>query len=280
MPRYRAATIAGLLAIVLIAVAPAPVAQAQERLYGAFLWFDLLTEDVEAAKSFYASMFGWSYRTEADTGIVRVVNKNGREIGAIFSHDTTEDETESQWIGSLSVPDVDGATDLLVERGGRVFLGPAEAARGRYSVVADPQGAVLALFHGREPDELPATLDHGDWFWPEMWGNDGAAAVEFYRELVGYEPRVIHERYAVMEIDGKAHVGVGQAPFEVRPHWLAGILVADIDDAQRAVEHFGGTVLIEASERFGAGSSVLAQDPTGAVFLLHAWNGARPEEAQ
>jgi predicted enzyme related to lactoylglutathione lyase len=277
MLRRRTALIAGSLAMVLVAVAPAPAAPAQERLYGAFLWFDLLTENVDTAKSFYASMFGWSYRTDAEGGPVRILNKNGREIGAIFPHDPNPDETDSQWVGSLSVPDVDAATAALEERGGEVFLGPAEAARGRYALVADPEGAVLALFHGRQPDRLPATLDHGDWFWPEHWGNDGVAAVDFYRDLVGYEPRRISERYAVMERDGKAYFGVGQAPFDVRPHWLTGILVADIGEAQRAVEHFGGTVLIEASERFGAGSSVLAQDPTGAVFLMHEWNGSRPE---
>lgn len=277
MSRRQSASLAGLLAVALLVLAHPAVATAQERLVGAFLWFDLLTEDVEASKAFYASMFGWRYRTDADGGPVRIVNKNGREIGAIFDHNTTAEEVESQWIGSLSVDDVDSATDLLVERGGRVLLGPAEAARGRYAVVADPQGAVLALFRGRAPDQLPETLDHGDWFWPELWGNDGVAAVEFYRELVGYEPRRIGENYAVMERGGKAYVGVGQAPFEVRPHWLVGILVADIDDAQRAVEHFGGEILIGASERFGAGSSALARDPAGGVFLMHEWNGTAGE---
>lgn len=279
MSRRHSLPLAGLLAVALLVLAPATVASApaQERLVGAFLWFDLLTEDVEASKAFYASMFGWRYHTDADGGPVRIVNKNGREIGAIFNHDTTAEEVESQWIGSLSVDDVDAATDLLVQRGGKVFRGPAEVARGRYAIVADPQGAVLALFRGRAPDQLPATLDHGDWFWPELWGNDGVAAVEFYRELVGYEPRRMGERYAVMERDGKAYVGVGQAPFEVRPHWLAGILVADIGEAQRAVEHFGGEVLIGASERFGAGSTVLARDPAGAVFLMHEWNGSAAE---
>jgi len=113
-----------------------------------------------------------------------------------------------------------------------------------------------------------------------MWGNDGRAAVEFYEELVDYAPRKVNESYAVMRRDGKALAGVGEAPFEVRPHWLNGILVADIAEAQAAVERFGGTVLIEASERFGAGSSVLAQDPTGAVFLMHQWLGSTTESGR
>ncbi|CAN5864332.1 hypothetical protein BH20GEM1_BH20GEM1_04740 [soil metagenome] len=58
------------------------------------------------------------------------------------------------WIGYVAVPDVDATAAKARKLGGTVHHGPADIPQvGRFAVIADPQGAVLAAYKGTE--EMP-----------------------------------------------------------------------------------------------------------------------------
>ena len=55
------------------------------------------------------------------------------------------------WLLYFYVTDADAATAKAKELGAQVYMGPMTMENvGRWSVVADPQGAVLALFQPME----------------------------------------------------------------------------------------------------------------------------------
>ncbi len=53
------------------------------------------------------------------------------------------------WMGHVQVDDVDGRVALTRKLGGKVYKEPDDVPSvGRFAVIADPQGAVFALYAG------------------------------------------------------------------------------------------------------------------------------------
>src|SRR3546814_5937052 len=74
------------------------------------------------------------------------------------------------WIGYVAVDDVDSRSAEIGKKGGKVHRAPDDIPGvGRFAIVADPQGAVFALFKGSgSPDDMgppaaPGTPGHAGW---------------------------------------------------------------------------------------------------------------------
>jgi uncharacterized membrane protein HdeD (DUF308 family)/predicted enzyme related to lactoylglutathione lyase len=125
------------------------------QLPGKFVWHDLLTGDPVGAQRFYAGLFGWRFRPSRSDEYT-VVTQAGRPIGGIL--DTRKGKTDhtSQWLGSVSVADVDSAVGVVRAGGGKVLWGPRDLGpRGQVAVVADGQKARLSSCARRR--ETPPT---------------------------------------------------------------------------------------------------------------------------
>jgi len=111
---------------------------------GKFVWMDLVTQDVERAKEFYGALFEWTF--EPGDGYTQVMLGRSPIAGIVAARDP---ERGSEWVGSLSVEDVDVAAKRASELGGVVERGPLDAPnRGRMAAVSDPEGALLLLLRG------------------------------------------------------------------------------------------------------------------------------------
>ncbi len=108
-------------------------------------WSELGTRNVEAAKSFYSAVFGWN-----PTGDDYVQwELNGKSIGGCIDLGTVgvPAEVPANWLSYFAVPSVDETAERVKELGGAVSKPPADIPNmGRFAVVADPQGAVFAIF--------------------------------------------------------------------------------------------------------------------------------------
>jgi predicted enzyme related to lactoylglutathione lyase len=111
---------------------------------GCLVWNELASPDPERAREFYAALLGWT--AEADETGYATIRRDGEPNGGI--RPLQEDEAP-QWLVYFTVTSVDAAADTVREAGGRVLAGPMAVTMGRIAVVADPQGAVLALFEGQ-----------------------------------------------------------------------------------------------------------------------------------
>lgn len=109
---------------------------------GALCWNELQARDLEAAKKFYPSLFGWrmkeSYEyTEWHLG----ENAVGGMLG---SHAPAE--VPSFWLPYFAVDDADASAEKAGALGARVLAPPMDIEKvGRFAVVADPQGAAFAI---------------------------------------------------------------------------------------------------------------------------------------
>lgn len=115
---------------------------------GTLCWADLSTSDPEQAKKFYSDLFGWSITPgEKDpSGYLHI--KNGEQfIGGIPPASVKGPKIPSHWLLYILVADCDSATAKAGELGAKVLMPPMTLEGvGRWSVIADPQGAVFAPF--------------------------------------------------------------------------------------------------------------------------------------
>ena len=88
----------------------------------------------------------------------------------------------SVWFTYIGTPDVDATARQVQQLGGKVHRQPADIPTvGRFAMVADPQGAVFAIFTPSTPapPDTDRRPDVGDFSWQELLTTDWQAAWDF-----------------------------------------------------------------------------------------------------
>jgi predicted enzyme related to lactoylglutathione lyase len=275
------AAVAGCVTTVTAAPASAPASRegglvlSPKPLYGKFVWHDLVTENPAAVKRFYSQLLGWEFQDVKNSKRPYwLIKAEGRFIGGIVQPTGVGKGGYSQWLGYLSVPDVDRAVGQVSAGGGKALVGPEDVQNiGRAAVVTDPQGAPVGFVRSEPGDPADTGLPHpGQILWMEYLADDPVAAVDFYKGLLGY---AVEERnqgggmYYVLKEGEHPRAGILRKPVErVKPSWLTYVRVDDpAAVAARAVE-LGGRVVMAPRPDVRGGSLALIADPSGAVLAL------------
>ena len=265
------ATLCGCAATAVPPISETPTALVEP---GRLVWIDLLTHDVERARTFYEGVFGWDVQTTPDPGYRQILS-HGRPVGGIFDHQPRDPKvSETQWLMSMSVEDVDAAAATTRAAGGRVLVGPANLpGRGRHVVVSDPSGATLVLLRASGGDPREVEVRDGEWWFGELWTRDIDAAARFYRDLAALEAKVLRDddgdEYVVLGSQGKARAGVALLRWpDVLPNWLPYIRVGDVSLTLERIEAAGGATLLAPAPDFYRGRVAIVSDPTGGVFAI------------
>jgi predicted enzyme related to lactoylglutathione lyase len=126
--------------------------------HGAWTWNNLLTRDLEGAKSFYGDVFGWTaiHNEEAPPGVLmwQVEDQRWPEgMGGLMQ--ITEDlpaEMPAHWQVYFIVENMDEALERASSKGATVGFGPIDVPVGRLATLVDPQGAVVSLTESHYPE--------------------------------------------------------------------------------------------------------------------------------
>jgi predicted enzyme related to lactoylglutathione lyase len=114
---------------------------------GTLVWADLSTPDAESAKAFYSGLFGWTYKGLQDHNGYQEIQNGGKGIGGIPPANVRPPNTPAHWMPYFLVDSCDAAIAKSRELGGKVYMPPSTIENiGRMAILADPQGAVFALF--------------------------------------------------------------------------------------------------------------------------------------
>jgi predicted enzyme related to lactoylglutathione lyase len=115
---------------------------------GTLCWADLNTSDPKRAGEFYTKLFGWKLTLgEKDTsGYLHI--QNGEEfIGGVPPTTHRNPGIPSHWLPYFLVSNCDASAAKAKAMGAQFHLEPMSMENvGRFAVLADPQGAVFAIF--------------------------------------------------------------------------------------------------------------------------------------
>jgi predicted enzyme related to lactoylglutathione lyase len=124
----------------------APPEPAQAPLAGTFCWDELMTSDVEGAKSFYTTLFGWTSE-EKDLGAmgkVTVFRRGTAGAGGVMKIE--EPNARPSWLSYVTVDDADASAARAEKLGAKISTPPTDIPTvGRHSIMKDPTGAAVAI---------------------------------------------------------------------------------------------------------------------------------------
>lgn len=247
-----------------------------KRYPGRWVWQDLLTDDVAAARRFYGAVFGWTFDTIGkNSRAYTLVRHAGHAICGIVARENGGDDARGgQWVGLMSVPDVEAAARFVQANSGRVIFGPMWLhGRGEIAVFADPDSAVFGVIRSDIGDGDDVTGDLHEWVWAELWARSANRTAKFYTALVGYEQEEVQRpdgsHVAQLVSGGYARAAVITSPRPTLPSaWLRYVRVADVAATARLVDSSGGKVVIAPAPGIRKGTVAIVTDPGSAPFAI------------
>ncbi len=240
-----------------------------------FIWHDLMTSDVEAAKTFYKSVVGWDYTLQLPS--YHVANAGGKGMGGIMLTPPEAKGMPPFWAGYVHTPNVDDTCKQVEKFGGKIHRAPWDIpGMLRMAVVADPTGASFNIMQPLTQSDggLAEAGALGTVGWNELLSSDPEAAFNFYASLFGWTKGQGMEMpgigfYHVVQINGKDQVGIMQRPKAMpMSAWNYYFMVDGIDAAAKRMTDKGGSVMMGPMEVPGGSWVLTGTDPQGAFFSL------------
>jgi predicted enzyme related to lactoylglutathione lyase len=246
-----------------------------------FVWYELMSSDVAAAKAFYTKVVGWKTQDMPMPGMTYTILSAGdTQVGGMMTlpKDACDAGMKPCWGSYIEVDDVDGAASKVRSLGGKIYAAPADIPNvGRFAVVADPQGASFNLFKPAQPGERKVSSEPGFIGWHELHTNDAPKAFDFYSAMFGWLKGDAMDmgpmgKYQLFTIGGAAVGAMFNSPAahaNAAPRfWMYYFNVGDIDAAAKRVGDGGGKIMFGPQQVPGGSWIVQAMDPQGAAFAL------------
>lgn len=250
---------------------------------GRFVWYELMTTDPKKAIDFYTHVIGWTTQPFAeapkDKPYTMWVASQG-PLGGVMQlpADAKKMGLPPSWMAHVAVDDVDKTVAKAKELGGKVHQPPTDIPKvGRFSVIADPQGASLSVFKPAEKMMPHDTTKAGEFSWSELYSTDHTSALRFYSELFGWKKLSSMDmgpgkgEYVIFgqgdkQLGGMMNVVEGM---KMPPAWTYYANVADLDGAIERAKSRDAKVMFGPMEVPGGARVAMLTDPQGAVFALH-----------
>lgn len=247
---------------------------------GRFVWHDLMTADPEAAQAFYTEIIGWGTDVWEGADSPYTMWTNGETpLGGVMElpQQAKQAGAPSHWLAYVGTPDTDATVEKATELGATVYVAPQDIPTvGRFAVMADPQGAVFAVFTAAE--EAPGhdgPPQVGEFSWHELATTDYEAAFAFYSTLFGWEKSEAMDMgeagiYQMYGRGGQQLGGMFNKPEEMPVGWLHYAKVDDVNSVAERVKRLGGQILNGPMEVPGGDLIAQCLDPQGAAFAIHS----------
>lgn len=252
---------------------------------GRFVWYDLMTSDVEAAKTFYTQLIGWDLqgfdKATEDKPYTMWVGPKGPLGGvATLPDEAVKMGAPPHWVAYTYSDDLEATATMVKELGGEVLVPPTAIAGtgGAFAVLRDPQGAVFAAYGGDQSDDAGEDAKGpGTFTWHELGSTDFDKSFEFYAAVFGWTKTDSMDMGGgnIYLMYGKGDKTLGgmftvSPDMPAQPGWLHYISVADCDKVTEKAKALGAKVLHGPMDVPGGDRICQLVDPQGAAFALHS----------
>jgi len=244
-------------------------------------WVDLMTSDVDGAKVFYETVFGWDTEDQLDdegNRIYVMCRLDGKDVAGIGGQPPDVEGMPTVWNTYVSVADVDAAIAVVTGAGGQVMMPAMDVVTaGRMAVCADPTGAAFSLWQAGDHFGSGVVNEPNTFAWNELMTRDVETARDFYSKVFGwsYDLQDMGPMGTYTVISGGENGGLGgmmsmpdEMPDMVPNHWMVYFTVTDVDASVSAVTGAGGQVVNGPMDVPGVGRMVTVHDPAGGSFSM------------
>jgi predicted enzyme related to lactoylglutathione lyase len=241
---------------------------------GDFIWYELLTPDVDAALAFYGRVVGWKSGAAGPVPGYRNLVAPDAAVGGMLAMPSGSGFPGAVWVGYLNVEEVDAAVLAAQRRGAIPCMPPTDLPGvGRIAMLLDPQGAPFYVMRpAMEGVSRAFAPEVGHCQWNELVTTDPDAALAFYTQQFDWRkgdvmPMGPMGNYQfLLNHDVRFGAMLKRTREGARSVWRFYFGVDDIDRAARAVSESGGRLVSEPQPEPGGGFAVVAIDPQGAEF--------------
>jgi predicted enzyme related to lactoylglutathione lyase len=253
---------------------------------GEFIWYELMTPDIDGARSFYGALgLGMSAQSDMPGQDYRMIAYGQAMVGGAMELDADmlAHGAAPMWLGYIAVADVDAAAAKIVELGGHLFVPPRDIPGvGRFAMAADPQGAPFYLMRGASDEISTVYADGavGHWGWNELWTPDPDAALAFYGAVFGWRQEgtmpmgpagdyrfIFAGETRLGAIGPRAVISTGNE-VGAGAFWRHYFRLPSIDAAIAAIGAQGGTITDGPHDVPDGDTIIVGRDPQGAQFAL------------
>lgn len=255
--------------------------------HGDFIWYELLTDDPDAAQAFYGDVIGWQFANSDQPGmdyriLLAADDETGEAhgVGGMMALDEgmRAGGARPVWLGYVGVDDVDATVEAIAGAGGAVRMPPSDIPDvGRIAMVIDPEGAPFYVMRGSSDEVSRAFASDrprpGHCAWNELTTGDPLGAWEFYGGRFGWTkdgemPMGDLGAYEFIRHGGTIGAIMPKPPDMAEPLWSFYFRVPDIDRAVDRISLGGGRILNGPDEIPGGELIIKALDPQRALFAL------------
>ncbi|MBN8817313.1 MAG: VOC family protein [Sphingomonas sp.] len=248
--------------------------------HGEFIWYELMTTDMDAARAFYEPVVGWTIgATSGMPGMdYRMIEAADGPVGGMMQLDADmiAHGARPAWIGYIGVDDVDATAVAIEAAGGTIHLAPRDIPGvGRFAMAADPHGAPFYVMRGSTEGGTSTSYSVdgvGHCGWNELSSPDQKAALAFYLPIFAWTnpdsmPMGAMGDYRFLYA-GDLRIGASVEQKGRPAGWLHYMRVPSIAASIAAVTAGGGAILHGPHEVPGGDRIIIGTDPQGAAFAL------------
>ncbi len=246
--------------------------------HGEFCWAELATSNVETAKKFYGSVFGWTYKDiplPGDMGVYSMCELGGREVGAMFKSDPRS-PAPPHWGPYVSCTSVDEIAGRVSANKGTVVVPPMDVMdAGRMVVMQDPTGAVVSAWEPKAHLGFGRKNEHGSPCWLELMTTNIDIAAGFYSRVFDWKLKhsaadapIHYTEFLVGEKSTAGMMAMDPSWGPMPPMWNTYFQTSDIKTTLALVVEHGGKLAMPSTKVPKMGEFAVVSDPTGAHFSL------------
>ena len=249
---------------------------------GEFIWYELMTSDLEAARAFYSAVVGWTIGSSSTipSADYRLVHAQDADVAGMQQLDDgmIAGGARPIWTGYICVKDVDAVAAAIPAAGGKILMPPRDIPGvGRHAMAADPHGVPFYIMRGFVEDGVSRSFDPeamGHCSWNELSTPDQNTSMSFYMNLFGWTnpssmPMGEMGDYRFLFVDDQ-RIGACMEEANEPAHWRFYFVVPSIANAAEAIKANGGQIISGPHEIPEGGVILIGTDPQGARFGLVA----------
>jgi predicted enzyme related to lactoylglutathione lyase len=232
-------------------------------------WIDYGAADIEAAKTFYADLLGWTYSGgEPEFGGYLDCLLQGRPAAGMGPQQDPDDPP--RWTTYFAAQDADAAAARITDAGGTVLVPPMDVGpMGRMVIALDPQHNPFGLWQAGQHTGVKIYGEPGSLQWNDAAVDDADAGRAFYASVFGWHYDEIPDTggYTTFALDDRPLGGLGGSQDGVPQGWATCFCVASADATVEIATAGGGAVTLAPTDTpFGRIGQLT--DPWGAAFSV------------